>query len=100
VTEPSELKSEEGWFQDHFRIHQDRWYSYGVPTALVRDAGVESHDRPPSQDPPTQPLDPVATDGEAPGPDDLRRADDAEAEQNPDYSGRVFDVAALDFPMH
>jgi hypothetical protein len=37
----------QGWFQDPFGIHQDRWYSQGVPSNLVRDGTVESHDDPP-----------------------------------------------------
>jgi hypothetical protein len=66
----------EGWYRDPFRAHQARWYSQGVPTALVRDGDVETHDPPP------------LSGGDVPEPEDLperaasgdlRRADDAEA---------------------
>ena len=68
----------EGWYKDPYRLHTDRWYSNGKPTALVRDKGVESHDDPP----PGEPLQPTEHAGEcsAPHPDELRRADDAEPE--------------------
>jgi hypothetical protein len=38
----------EGWYADPFKLHEARWFSDGAPTVLVRDAGVESHDEPPS----------------------------------------------------
>jgi hypothetical protein len=38
----------EGWYQDPFGRHAERWISDGRPTGLVRDAGVETHDPPPS----------------------------------------------------
>lgn len=37
----------EGWYRDPFGKHDDRWFSAGRPTKLVRDGGVESHDPPP-----------------------------------------------------
>jgi hypothetical protein len=37
----------EGWYLDPFHLHEARWFSDGVPTALVRDGGVEGHDAPP-----------------------------------------------------
>ena len=94
MTEPEELKNEEGWFQDHFRIHEDRWYSDGVPTSLVRDGGVESTDPPPSRHVPSEPLVRSIPHNPSSGPDDLLRADDTEsnAEENPDYSERAFEA--------
>jgi hypothetical protein len=44
---------EEGWYTDPYGRHEARWLSDGVPTVLVRDGGVESHDDPPDT-PPTQ----------------------------------------------
>ena len=38
----------EGWYVDPFKVHHARWFSDGTPTSLVRDAGVESRDEPPS----------------------------------------------------
>ncbi len=37
----------QGWYEDPYRIHQDRWFSSGKPSNLVRDGGVESKDPPP-----------------------------------------------------
>ncbi len=39
---------EEGWYADPYALHEARWMSDGEPTALVRDAGVESQDPPPN----------------------------------------------------
>ena len=47
---------EEGWYQDPYRTHEDRWYSDGNPTKLVRDEGVECFDPPPLDAVPSQPL--------------------------------------------
>jgi hypothetical protein len=38
---------EEGWYFDPYRLHQERWFSDGVATALVRDKGATSQDPPP-----------------------------------------------------
>lgn len=67
----------EGWYRDPYQIHQDRWFSAGTPTALVRDHGVEGHDEPPGYPPPAPPGEIPATD-QFPA-DDLRRADEKEA---------------------
>jgi hypothetical protein len=37
----------QGWYLDPFRRHEDRWFSDGAPTALVRDDGREANDPPP-----------------------------------------------------
>jgi hypothetical protein len=84
----------EGWYVDPFGIHEPRWFSDGTPTELVRDGGVESHD-PPSSTSYTRALEPVVEAG-SPGPDDLRRADDGEAEQgaHDESTWEVFDESA------
>jgi hypothetical protein len=51
----SEL-DEEGWFTDPFGRHEARWLSYGKPTKLVRDKGVESYDDPPDEEPDQEPV--------------------------------------------
>ncbi len=82
----------EGWYHDPYGLHEERWYSDGTPTRLVRDGRVESNDPPPAGDPPTTEL--VRSDAgvDAGGPDDLRRADDAErGDNNPDYGERAFE---------
>jgi hypothetical protein len=67
----------EGWYRDPYRIHEDRWFSAGVPTPLVRDQGVEGRDDPPGYPPPESPAEIPDLD-EFPQ-DDLRRADEAES---------------------
>ena len=39
--------AEEGWYTDPFRLHEQRWFSDGTPTYLVRDGGKTSKDAPP-----------------------------------------------------
>jgi hypothetical protein len=72
-----ERSAAEGWYRDPFGIHEDRWISEGRPTKLVRDGGVEATDAPPSQQFPGE-LVPIP-EPETSSPDDLRRADEAEA---------------------
>ena len=67
----------EGWYRDPYGIHQDRWFSAGTPTSLVRDQGAEGHDEPPGYPPAGPPVESPGID-RFPG-DDLRRADGAEA---------------------
>jgi hypothetical protein len=68
----------EGWYRDPYGLHDDRWFSDGRPSNLVRDEGIESHDEPPREEPP-KPLESIAeievSDGR-----DLLRSDDAERE--------------------
>jgi len=33
----------EGWYKDPYGINDERWFSGGEPTDLVRDAQVESN---------------------------------------------------------
>ena len=40
-----------GWQSDPFDLHQERYFSQGQPTKLVRDGGVESYDPPPTSTP-------------------------------------------------
>jgi hypothetical protein len=67
----------QGWYRDPYGIHQDRYFSAGVPTKLVRNDGRESYDPPPDKPVPDVDLIPVepapATDGS-----DLLRADQPE----------------------
>jgi hypothetical protein len=67
----------EGWYLDPYDRHQQRWFSDGAPTALVRDGTVEAQDDPPGplpHDPEEVPEQISLTGGS-----DLRRADSAEA---------------------
>jgi hypothetical protein len=72
----------EGWYQDPFKLHTDRWFSDGRPTTLVRDGGQEANDPPPTaaySGPLTESVVDVPVDGA-----DLLRADDP--------SSKPFDV--------
>ena len=40
-------KPAQGWFVDPFGIHEQRWFSQGTPSALVRDGRTEGQDPPP-----------------------------------------------------
>lgn len=46
----------QGWCPDPYGNHDDRWFSDGEPTSLVRDQGTESHDEPPQGQLPVNPL--------------------------------------------
>ncbi len=51
-----------GWQMDPFGVHEQRYFSQGQPTKLVRDRGIESYDPPPVTDAsPTHPAFTVAT---------------------------------------
>jgi hypothetical protein len=63
----------EGWYRDPYLAHEDRWFSAGQPTQLVRDSGVEAND-PPPPGPPMAGLVEVPHTEPSYG-EDLRRAD-------------------------
>jgi len=42
----------QGWYPDPFDLHEQRYFSGGRPTKLVRDDRVEAYDEPPAQDVP------------------------------------------------
>ena len=37
----------QGWYRDPFGVHEDRYFSDGNPTKLVRDGTAEAYDEPP-----------------------------------------------------
>jgi hypothetical protein len=71
---------EEGWFKDPYHRHEARWISDGTPTALVRDAGVESQDVPPDE-PISVEMERVVAEAIPANGSDLKRADSAEAQE-------------------
>jgi hypothetical protein len=83
-----------GWYRDPYGVHEDRYFSQGFPTKLVRDAGVESYDPPPGQRLPARliPVPPVVPDIRNGA--DLRRAD--EACDQPPYTSERTTRALLD----
>ena len=75
-----------GWYRDPYRRHEDRYFSEGKPTKLVRDGRRESFDPPPDLPLPGPPV-PVASHAPPSSGADLRRADDAE--RGPAYDRRT-----------
>jgi len=71
----------QGWYLDPYGIHNDRWYSCGQPTSLVRDSGIESRDAPPSWQPEEEPVPVPLAQG---GADDLKRAGEFNWQDAPD----------------
>ena len=68
-------KLPQGWFVDPFGLHDQRWFSQGTATPLVRDGKYESQDPPPDEvlpGPLVRPFAPSRTDAPAV---DTRRVD-------------------------
>lgn len=69
-------KPPQGWFVDPFGVHEQRWYSQGRATSLVRDGRTETQDPPPDG----VVTGPLMRSHPYPGPgrasDDLLRGDD------------------------
>ncbi len=96
--EGMQLHVARGWYRDPFGVHEDRYFSEGQPTKLVRDAGAEAYDEPPAE--PFVAADLVSAESprsDYQGASDLRRADEAERHgRSPDL--RRADEASLDGP--
>jgi len=67
----------QGWYRDPFGVHEDRYFSDGNPTKLVRDGTAEAYDEPPPG-PLPGPLVEIPP-SEPEGSSGLRRADDCES---------------------
>jgi hypothetical protein len=67
----------QGWYRDPYLVHEDRYFSAGQPTKLVRDGGIEAYDPPPAGPPKTELVEAGHTQASSEG--DLRRADDPSA---------------------
>jgi hypothetical protein len=74
----------EGRHLDPYGLHEQRWFSDGQPTDLVRDEGVTSHDEPPSDEPPVALVEPPAAESRS----DVHRADEA-------ATGEPYDAAKI-----
>ena len=82
----------EGWYRDPYELHEDRWFSAGRATSLVRDAGQEASDEPPDQ--PYDPADLVrVSETDDFDATDMRRADEASGGT---YNGEAAKRAAFD----
>jgi hypothetical protein len=67
----------QGWYRDPYGVHEDRYFSAGHPTKLVRDGDVEAYDPPPSGPPEKELVE--ASGNQAADGSDLLRADADEA---------------------
>ena len=67
----------QGWYLDPYQVHEDRYFSDGQPTKLVRDGGKESYDPPPAGPPKTELVEVAHVEQDYNA--DLRRADDPSA---------------------
>jgi hypothetical protein len=66
----------QGWYRDPYGLHEDRYFSQGRPTKLVRDGERESYDEPPDRPLPGADLIPAEQPGgETADGSDLLRVD-------------------------
>ena len=74
----------QGWYRDPYGLHDDRYFSQGLPTKLVRDDERESYDPPPDRALPEADLEPAGPpDGQTADGSDLLRADQADYRYDP-----------------
>jgi hypothetical protein len=94
----------QGWHDDPFRLHEQRYFSAGRPTKLVRDGRVETYEEPPADavEPARSAADAgVLANGQAPpatvGVSSSRAAAPGASEERPRRSGNglVTGIAAL-----
>ena len=64
----------QGWYRDPYKVHEDRYFSDGQPTKLVRDGGEQSYDPPPPGAPQGELVEVPGSEGS--NSTDMRRADD------------------------
>ena len=78
----------QGWYRDPYGVHEDRYFSDGKPTRLVRDSGAECYDPPPAGAPEAEL---VAVPQIQPNDgSDLRRSDDSSAGAVNDYKATAW----------
>jgi len=69
----------QGWYHDPYALHEDRYFSAGRPTKLVRDGATEAYADVPDEPLPIGELVPAADSSDDDvRADDLRRADDGD----------------------
>lgn len=83
----------QGWYRDPYCVHEDRYFSDGQPTKLVRDGSAESYDPPPPGPPPIELVE--AEHSQLADSSELRRADDPSAGP-PVYDKKAAFWSALD----
>ena len=81
----------QGWFVDPFAVHEQRWFSQGTATALVRDGRTEAQDPPPDRPVPGPLRRATPAPRTGPADADLKRADgqdrDIAADSQFDFMG-------------
>ena len=78
----------QGWYRDPYSVHEDRYFSDGQPTKLVRDGESESYDPPPPGPPMAELVEiPEIEPGDG---NELRRADDPAAGSVSDYKAAAW----------
>jgi len=83
----------QGWYRDPFGRHEDRYFSAGSPTKLVRDNRVESYDPPPPDERMPVPLSSSAPcESQVSAVSDMRRADELQFAPALDPRRKVFDT--------
>jgi hypothetical protein len=91
----------QGWYRDPYLVHDDRYFSAGQPTKLVRDGGIEQYDPPPAGPPKAELVE--VRQSEPTNGSDLRRADDPSAGAVYDPKGAFWaavDSAAIFGPVN
>ena len=88
----------EGWYVDPYGLHEQRWFSAGKPSRLVRDGPVEGNDPPPDR-PFDGPLSQAPTAAAHASGSDLRRADEAESGDPNAYSDAAMNAWGQIFPQ-
>jgi hypothetical protein len=86
----------QGWYKDPYGLHQDRWFSCGLPTKLVRDRGVEAYVEPPDAMPPYGDLVRADPGPQRLTPSDVHRADEA-CDAAPYSKEKAADAASIVF---
>lgn len=82
----------QGWYHDPYELHEDRYFSCGWPTKLVRDCGIEAYDLPPDLPLPEGDLIPVLPHGNATLTEpDPRRADKPAETADRSMARAIFD---------
>jgi hypothetical protein len=81
------VASPHGWQPDPFGLHEERSFTRGEPTRLVRDSGIESYEMPPSTDPPRATTASAPQPVPAPSPPDAHLGEPADG-WRPDPLGR------------
>ena len=82
----------EGWYKDPYGRHENRWFSNGRATNLVRDDSATSHDEPPNE----PIVGPLVRADEVEVPFETVRADDGSDPQSPAMPATMYGEMPLE----